>query len=181
MFAEFAIVGAERGEEVRVDVEFAGNFAADEDGNDDFGFGFERAGEITGIGVDVVHDDGFAAGCRGAADSLIERDARVGRHGALEGAEDEDVSAFFFQHVKADPIVSGEFFVQQGDDGFHECLAGRGGFCQSIKFRDQITGFEVGGGHFLIFSQRDGPLGSEFWAVRPPTKETGNWIFRAVN
>ena len=96
VFAEFAVVGAEGGEEVGVDVEFADDFAANEDGDDDFGFGFERAGEIAGVGVDVVDDDGFAAGGRGAADALIERDAGVGRHGAFEGAEDKRVAAFSF-------------------------------------------------------------------------------------
>ena len=123
MFAEFAVVGAEGGEEVGVDVEFADDFAADEDGNDDFRFGFERAGEIAGVGVDVVDDDGFAAGGRGAADALVERDAGVGRHGALEGAEDKRVASFPFEHVEADPVVASEFFVEERDDGFHERFA----------------------------------------------------------
>jgi len=123
VFAEFAVVGAEGGEEVGVDVEFADDFAADEDGDDDFGFGFERAGEVAGIGVDVVNDDGFAAGGRGPADALVKRDAGVGRHGAFEGAEDECVASFPFEHVEADPVVAGEFFVEKGDDGFHERFA----------------------------------------------------------
>ena len=107
MFAEFAVVGAEGGEEVGIDVEFADDFAADEDGDDDFGLGFERAGEVARVGVDVVDDDGFTAGGRGAADALVEGNAGVGRHGALERAEDEGVAAFPFEHVEADPVVAG--------------------------------------------------------------------------
>ena len=102
-----------------VDVEFADDFAADEDGNDDFGFGFEGAGEVAGVGVNVVDDDGSAAGGSGAADALVEGNAGVGRHGAFEGAEDERVAAFPFEHVEADPVVAGELFVEEGDDGFH--------------------------------------------------------------
>src|SRR5258706_14753675 len=81
VFAEFAVVGAEGGEEVGVDVEFADDFAADENGDDDFGFGFEGAGEIARVGVDVVNDDGFTAGGCGAAAALGKRDAGVRRHG----------------------------------------------------------------------------------------------------
>jgi len=40
VFAEFAISRAEGGEEVGVDIEFTDNLAVDEDGDDDFGFGF---------------------------------------------------------------------------------------------------------------------------------------------
>ena len=152
MFAELAVVRAEGGQEVGVDVEFAGDFAADEDGNDDFGLCFEGAGEIARVGVDIVDDDGFAAGGRGAADALIERDAGMGRHGALEGAEDERVAAFFFQHVEADPVVFGEFCVEERDDGFHERFGGRGGFGERIEFGDQIGGFQVCGGHRFYFS-----------------------------
>ena len=141
MFAEFAVVGAEGGEEVGVNVEFADDFAANEDRDDDFGFGFKGAGEIAGVGVDVVDNDGFAAGGCGAADALIERNAGVGSHGALEGAEDERVAAFPFEHVEADPVVAGELFVEKGDDGFHEGFAGRGGFGQRVEFGDQIGGF----------------------------------------
>jgi len=142
VFAEFAVVGAEGGEEVGVDVEFADDFAADEDGHDDFGFGFEGAGEIAGVGVDVVDDDGFAAGGSGAADALVEGDAGVGRHGAFEGAEDERVAAFPFEHVEADPVVAGEFFVEQGDDGFHEGFAGRSGFGEGVELGNDVGGFQ---------------------------------------
>src|SRR5208282_1830086 len=100
-------------------VELAGDFAVDEDGNNDFGLGFEGAGEIAGIGKNVVHDDGFAGGGSGAADALIEGDAGVPRDAALEVAEDKDVG-IFFKHVETDPVVTGELFVKESNDGFHE-------------------------------------------------------------
>ena len=121
VFAEHAVVGTEGGEEVRVDVEFAGDLAMDENGNDDFGFGLERTSEIARVGVDIVDDNGFAGGGRCAADALIEGDARVGSHRALERAEDEDVVIpFFFEHVKTNPVVAREFFVEERNDTLHE-------------------------------------------------------------
>ncbi len=133
MFAEFAIGGAEGGEEVGVDIEFTDDLAVDEDGDDDFGFGFEGTGEIAGIAGDVVNDDGHAAAGSGAANALVERDASVGRHGALERAEDEDVViAFLFEHVEAHPIVFGEFAVKERDDVFHQGFTGTGGDGQTV-------------------------------------------------
>ena len=151
MFAEFAVVGAEGGKEVGVDVEFADDFAADEDGDDDFGFGFEGAGEIARVGVDVVDDDGFTGGGRGAADALIEGNAGVGRHGAFEGAEDERVASFPFEHVEADPVVAGELFVEKRDDGFHQRLAGCGGLGERVELRNNVGRFQVCGRHWVPF------------------------------
>jgi len=145
VFAEFAVVGAEGS--VGVDVEFADDFSADEDGDDDLGFGFEGAGEIAGVGVDVVDDDGFAAGGRGAADTLVEGDAGVGRHGAFEGAEDERVAAFPFEHVEPDPVVARELFVEKGDDGFHEGFAGCGGLGERVELRNDVGRFQICSGH----------------------------------
>jgi len=133
VFAEKAIVGAEGGEEVGVNVEFTDDFAMNEDGDDDFGFGFERAGEIAGIGADVINDDGLARAGSGAANALVERDAGVGRHGAVEGAEDKDfVIGFLFEHVEANPIVFGELAVKKRDDVFHQGFGGSGGDGQSV-------------------------------------------------
>ena len=168
MFAEFAVVGAEGGEEVGIDVEFADDFAADEDGDDDFGFGFEGAGEIAGVGVDVVDDDGFAAGGRGTADTLVERDASMGSHGAFEGAEDKGVAAFPFEHVEADPVVTGELFVEKGDDGFHEGFAGGSGFGEGVELGNDVGGFLLCGGHRDYFSVWAG-LGAKN-QTRPPRK-----------
>lgn len=151
VFAEFAVVGAEGGEEVGIDVKFADDFAADEDGDDDFGFGFEGAGEIARVGIDVVDDDGFAAGSSGAADALIEGDAGVGRHGAFERAEDERVAAFPFEHVEADPVVAGELFVEQSDDGFHEGFAGGGGLGERVELGNDVGRFQVCGRHWIPF------------------------------
>ena len=148
VLAELAIVWTECGVKVGVDVEFTDDIAVHENGNDDFGFGFEGAGEIARVGVNVVDDDGFAGGGRGAADSLMKRDAGVGRHGALEGAKDEDVAIrFFFQHVKADPVVARELFVEERDDGFHEGVGRRRGFGESVESWNEVGGFRMCGGH----------------------------------
>jgi hypothetical protein len=107
VFADGAVVGGEGGEEMAVNIQLADDFLFDEDGDDDFGFGFEGTGEVTRIGADVVNDDGLAGGGSGTADALIQRDARVRGHGAAKGAEDEHVLlALFFEHVKADPVVT---------------------------------------------------------------------------
>ena len=133
VFAEDAIARAKSGEEVGIDVEFTDDFAVDEDGDDDFGFGFEGAGEIAGIAGDVVNDDGHAAAGRGAANALVERDAGVWRHGALEGAEDEDIAGgFVLEHVEANPIVFGELAVEEHDDVCHEGFGGSGGDGQAV-------------------------------------------------
>lgn len=152
VFAEFAVVGAEGGEEVGVDIEFAYDFAADEDGDDDFGFGFEGAGEIARVRVDVVDDDSFAAGGRGAADALVEGDAGVGRHGALEGAEDQRIASFPFEHVEADPVVTGELFMEKRDDGFHERFARCGGPGERVELGNDVGRFQVCGGHRDYFN-----------------------------
>src|SRR3954453_19943882 len=44
MFAEIAIFGGESRGRVAIDVEFANDFAANEDGDDNFGLGFDGAG-----------------------------------------------------------------------------------------------------------------------------------------
>ncbi len=133
VFAEKAIVGTKGGEEVGVNVEFTGDFAMNEDGDDDFGFGFERAGEVAGIAADVVNDDGLARAGSGAANALVERDAGVGRHGAVEGAENEDVAiGFLFEQVEAHPVVFGELAVKERDDAFHQGFAGSGCDGQSV-------------------------------------------------
>ena len=148
MFAEQAIVGTEGGEKVGVDIEFTGNFAVMKDGDDDFGFGFEGTGEIARIVGDVVDDDGLAGAGRGTADALIERDASVGSHGALERAEDEcGVIGVFPKHVEADPIVFGELAVKEGDDVLHQGLCGKGCDGERVEFGNEVGGFRMCGGH----------------------------------
>ncbi len=134
VFAEQAIVGAEGGQEVGVDIEFTGDFAVMEDGDDDFGFGFEGAGEIARIGGDIVDDDGFAGAGRSATDALIERDPGVRSHGAFEGAENKrGVIGILSQHVEADPIVFGELAVKECDDVLHQGFGGGGGDDERVE------------------------------------------------
>jgi hypothetical protein len=96
VLAEFAVVRAKGSLKVRVNIEFARNFAVDEDGNDNFGLGFERTGEIAGIGIDVVHDDRLSRGSCCATNPLVEGNPRVRGHGALERTKHENVSSIFF-------------------------------------------------------------------------------------
>ena len=49
VFAELAVFGAEGGGKMTVDVEFADNFAVHEDRDNNFGLGFERAGQVAGV------------------------------------------------------------------------------------------------------------------------------------
>ncbi len=141
VFAESAVVRTERGAEVRVDVELADDFAVNEDGDDDFGFSFKRASEIAGIGIDVVDDNGLFCGSSGAANAVAQRDARVGSRGALEGAENENVAvAILFHHIKADPIVAGDFFVKESDDALHESVGGVGRNGERVESKDEIGG-----------------------------------------
>jgi hypothetical protein len=78
----------------------------------------------------------------------------VGRHGTFEGAKDEDVLvAFLFEHVKADPAVAGEFFVEKHDDGFHEGVTGSGSAGEFVKLLNNIG---VGcGGHKIGLKVED--------------------------
>jgi len=134
VFAESAVVGTKSSEEMRVDVEFSGDFAVNEDRDDDFGFGLERAGEIAGVRVYVAHDNGLAGGGGRAADALMERNARVGRHTAFERTEDEHVTvAFLFEHVKANPVIASKFLVEERDDALHEGVGGSGGDSEAIQ------------------------------------------------
>jgi Di-haem cytochrome c peroxidase len=85
---------------VRVDIEFAGNLAVYENRHNDFGLGLQRASEIAGIGVDIVDDNGFAGRSGGAANTLVERNAGVRGHRALEGSKNQNVAlGIFFEHV----------------------------------------------------------------------------------
>jgi len=157
VFAEFAIAGAKGSEEVGVNVEFTNDFAVDEDGDNDLGFGFERAGEIAGIAGDIVNDKGHAAAGSGTANALVERDACVGRHGALEGAENEDIAfRFVRKHVKADPIVFGELMVEQRDDVLHQSFGRTSGNGQSIQFENEVRRFRMSRSHdSLVKHKRD--------------------------
>lgn len=148
VFAELAIVGAEGGEEVGVDVEFAGDFAVNENGDNDFGFGLKGTSQIAGIGIDVIDDDGFAGGSSGTTDALIERNARVRSHGALKGTEDEDiVVGFFLEHVEADPVVAGEFFMKKSDDALHKSVGGGGSHRKRVESGNQVGRFRGCGSH----------------------------------
>ncbi len=104
-FEEVAICGGEGCGVVAVDVDFADGFAVGVDGHYDLGFGFDGAGEIARVGMDVVDDDGLILRYGGSADALVDRDACVFRGRAVEGGEDEHFRVVGVEHVEAGPVV----------------------------------------------------------------------------
>ena len=71
MLDQSFVLGGERRGEVAVDIQLTGDFSVDEDGNHDFGFSLERAGEITRVLADIVNHNGLATGGCGAANALV--------------------------------------------------------------------------------------------------------------
>jgi len=151
MLAELAVVGTKGGEKMGVDVEFAGNFTVDENRYDDFRFGLEGTGQVARVGSNVVNDNGFSCRRRRPADPLIEWDAGVRRHGALEGAEDEHVAIRLpFKHIKADPVIARKLSMKDGNDALHQGFGRGGARRESIQLRNQIRGIGMCAGHFLV-------------------------------
>src|SRR3954469_6801292 len=91
MLDETAVFGGESGGSVTINIELADDFAVDAHRHHDLGLRFDGTGEVARIGGDVVHHDGFAAGCSGPADALVERDASVRGGRANVWAEHENV------------------------------------------------------------------------------------------
>ena len=88
-FDELLLGGSEGVGEVAFDVEFAGELFVDENGDDNFRLDHGGAGEIAGIGGDILNNDDFTAGGRGAAQAVTEGDADVGSEAADVGPDDE--------------------------------------------------------------------------------------------
>src|SRR5947208_11460508 len=103
-FEERAVVRAECGAAVAVDVDLTEHVAVAQDGHDDLGLRFEAARQVSRIRVHVVHDDRRLFGRRGPADAAAERNARVRRGFADERAEHQLAP---FQQIHADPGVVG--------------------------------------------------------------------------
>ena len=145
VLAELFVVGAEGGWEVAIDVQLSDDLAGGEDGDYDFGFGFKRAGEVARVVVDIIDDDGPASGGGGTADSLVELDAGVRRHGAAKGSEDEygRCAGKFLNHVEADPVVAKHVFMKELDDAFEKVI---GGFGRGDKIVEFIEALQRGEG-----------------------------------
>src|SRR3984893_15025050 len=113
MLDQSFVLGGERRGEVAVDIQLTCDFSVDEDGDHDFGFSFERAGEITRVFADIVNHNGLATGGCGATNALVERNAGVGRVRAVESTQHQHrgLSAGL-EHVKARPVVLEHAFPQ---------------------------------------------------------------------
>jgi len=130
-FEEGAVGFGEGGWVVTVDVDFADDAVVGVDGDDDLGFGFDGAGEIAGVGVDVVYDDGLAGGHGSSADALGDGDADVWGWVACVGAEDEGFGVGWVEHVEAGPTVVRELLWCGCDDDGLEGFE-RGGCCGGV-------------------------------------------------
>src|ERR1700675_15366 len=103
---ELLIFPGESSRKVTVDVELAGDLASPENRCDDLGLGLKRARQVTGILRHIVDDHRLARGSSGSANSLVQRNAGVRRHGSLERAQHQLWRVrIFIQHVEADPVV----------------------------------------------------------------------------
>ena len=148
VFTQLTFFRTEGSPDVRVDIEFAGDLAVYENRHNDFGLGLERASKIARIGVRIVDYDCFAGRSGGAANTLVEWNARVRGHGALEGAKNQNVAlGIFFEHVETNPMEAREFFMKQRDNAAHQGLDGARSFCQRVEFGNQICEFRLCGSH----------------------------------
>jgi len=109
-FEEGTFGGAETIALGAVDVQDAGEFAGDREGDDDFAEGSAVADDVAGKFVDVGDNDGFVADGGGAADAAAERNAGTGGE-ALERAQNE---GFALQEIKPGPVEAGEAGINQG-------------------------------------------------------------------
>src|SRR5260370_14290677 len=133
------IFGSESSREVAVDIQFAHYFPTNKDWDDNFGLSFKGTSEITWVFADVVDNDCPAAGSGSAADTLIERNSSVRRHGPFEGIEHEHGRLRSrFEHVEAHPVVFEHALVQKLDHLLHENMDRGRRLCQ---FGDLVTNF----------------------------------------
>src|ERR1017187_495487 len=149
---ELAVVCGEGRGLVAVDIKLSNHSTVYENRGDDFGLGFERAGEIARIGVYIVDDHGLGGGDSRATDSLVQRDARVGSCRSRVGAENEHgLSAVggYFKHVEADPIVMFEQFLEALDDHHHEMFGAVGGVSQIGQLVRQSLGVRGHDAHLI--------------------------------
>src|ERR1700757_287837 len=92
--------------EVTIDIELTHYVSMGKYGNHNLRFRFQRTRQVARIFADIVHDYGLSARSRSAADALIEWNASVRRHRALESAKDENRRLCpGLQHIESHPVV----------------------------------------------------------------------------
>src|SRR5450830_837602 len=111
-----AIARPERRGLVAVDVDLPEHLGALHDRHDNFRLRVDAARQVPRIRVHIVHDDSGFFGGGGAADTVPERDARVGRGFAQERTEHELLAV---EHVDADPRVVRDRVLEQPDRLLH--------------------------------------------------------------
>ena len=153
-FEKAAVVGAEVGEGVAVDVYFADDLAVRPDGNDDFRSRFQGAGEVARVAGDIVDDHRFFLCDGGSADAFGDRDAGVFGRRADKWTQDQHLRISRIKHVEAYPVVAGEPVGDALDGEVLEEGQTVGGAGEVSDFRDQS--FVDGGlcfGHGRVFSR----------------------------
>lgn len=103
-----AIVIGKRRWNVAIDIELSDHGVSDEDGSDNLGLSFDRTGEIAGIGIHIVYDDGLRRRNSRSADSLVQRDSFMRRFRPDVGAEKEHGlrgGIVLIEQVEAHPVV----------------------------------------------------------------------------
>ena len=83
MLHKILMLGSESRGEVAVDIQLSYHFSINKYWHYDFRLGFQGTRQIARILADIVDHDGLTAGRCRTANSLIERNARVRRRGAL--------------------------------------------------------------------------------------------------
>lgn len=91
MLTQGSVVSGEGGEKVAVNIKLTDDLLFDKDGDNDFGLGFERTGQVARVGGDVVDDDSLAGGSSGTADALVQRNASTQILNSVANATDRVV------------------------------------------------------------------------------------------
>ena len=125
MLDEVLVLRRERSGKMAVDIEFADDFAMHKHGHNDFGFGFEGTGEVTGILTHVVYYDCLAHWKRPRRKCLdsVECECAASwppRNGPRTSTRRLRVHRVLLQHVEANPVVLQHAIVQQLCHGLHQ-------------------------------------------------------------
>jgi len=105
---------------VAIDVNFANDFALRVNRHNNFGFCLVGTGEITRVGVHVVHDNRLAQSNRRAADALSDGDTHVGSWLTGEVAKNQSLGIARVEDIKTGPVAVRELIGNSLDDAFLE-------------------------------------------------------------
>ena len=123
MLDEVLVLRRERGGKMAVDIELSDDFAIHKYGHNDFGLCFERTREVTRVLTDIVYYHCLPTGSGRAANTLVQRDARMWGHGTFEGSQNKYRRLRSgLEHVEPNPVVFQHPIVQKLCHVSHEIL-----------------------------------------------------------